>query len=192
MATEQATKTAYYFRARRNDAPFDLQAMVVRARKKKKTVGDSEVELGGGDIIRIQHYKATAGQVLLHLARYVPGVVASTLLPKASAEEDNEGSQPAPKGKEFKEGDCFLLVKDFHVLYCGHGISLPKASLYFSKLFNEAKLYDDSSGFDLTPASNLNKLNLIREHGVRSVQLATNAFDMSLPKAKRKKWASKH
>ncbi len=191
MATEQTTKAAYYFRARRNEAPFDLQAMLVRARRSKKTVGASEVELGGGDVVRIQHYKANSGQILLHLARYVPGVVASTLSPKAAAEEDDEGSQPAPKGKEFKDGDCFLLVKDFHVLYCGHGISLPKASLYLSKLFNQANLHNDSSGFDLTPASNLNKLNLIREHGVRSVQLATNAFDMSLPEEKRKKWASK-
>lgn len=191
MANEQTTKTAYYFRARRNDAPFDLQAMIVRARKRKKTVGDSEVELGGGDVVRIQHYKITGRQVLLHLARYVPGVVASTLLPKATAEEDDEGSQPAPTGKEFKDGDCFLLVKDFHVLYCGHGISHPKASLYLSKLFGKAKLHDDSSGFDLTPASNLNKLNLIKEHGVRSVELTTNAFDMSLPDAKRKNWVSK-
>lgn len=77
------------------------------------------------------------------------------------------------------------------LFYCGHGISIQKASLYLSKLFSEAKLHDDSSGFDLTPASNLNKLNLIKEHGVRSVELATNAFDMSLPAANRKNWVDK-
>jgi hypothetical protein len=34
-------------------------------------------------------------------------------------------------------------------------------------------------------------LNLIKEHGVRSVELSTNAFDMSLPNANRKNWVSK-
>lgn len=191
MASEQATKTVYYFRARRDDKPFDLQKIIGKARKKKKYVGDSEVELGGGDVVRIQHYKAASGHVLLHLARYVPGVVASTLLPKATSEEDDEGSQAAPRGKEFKDGDCFLLVKGFHILYCGHGISHQKAALYLSQLFRAAKLHDESSGFDLTPASNLDKLKLLQDHGVRAVQLTTNAFDMSLPKTKRNKWISK-
>lgn len=191
MASDQATKTIYYFRARRDNKPFDLQAIIAKARKKKKTVGDSEVELGGGDVVRIQHYKAASGSLFLHLARYVPGVVASTLLPKAAGEEDDEGSQPAPKGKEFKEGDCFLLVKGFNVLYCGHGISYQKAALYLSQLFRAAKLHDESSGFDLAPASNLNKLKLLQEHGVRSVELATNAFSMSLPKSQRDKWIAK-
>lgn len=191
MPTEQARKTVYYFRARRDGKPFDLQAIIAKARRKKKTVGDSEVELGAGDVVRIQHYKASSGHILLHLARYVPGVVASTLLPNATAEEDDEGSQSAPKGKEFKEGDCFLLVKNFHIIYCGHGISHQKAALYLSQLFRAANLHDESSGFDLTPASNLDKLKLLQEHGVRSVELATNAFDMSLPKAKRNKWIAK-
>lgn len=189
--SDQVSKAIYYLRARREDAPFDLQAIIVKARKKKKTVADSEVELGGGDVVRIQHYKATQGQLLLHLARYVPGVAAATLQPKAAAEEDDEGTQPAPKGKEFKEGDCFLLVKGAHVLYCGHGISLPKAALYLLQYFREAGLYDDASGFDLAPATKLDKLKLVQEHGVRAVQLQTNAFFMSLPKKKRTTWAAK-
>ena len=188
---EQLSKSIYYLRARRGGAPFDLQAIIAKARNKKKTVGASEIELGGGDVVRIQHYKPSAGQVLLHLARYVPGVAAATLQPKAAAAEDDEGSQSAPKGKEFKEGDCFLLVKGAHVLYCGHGISMAKASLYLLQLFREAGYYDDASGFDLTPATNLDKLKLVQEHGVRAVQLQTNAFDMSLPKAKRTTFAAK-
>lgn len=189
--SEQLSKSIYYLRARRDAKPFNLQAIVAKARNKKKTVGDSEIELGGGDVVRIQHYKASSGQVLLHLARYVPGVAAATLQPKAAVAEDDEGSQSAPKGKEFKEGDCFLLVKGANVLYCSHGISLPKASLYLLQLFRESGYYDDASGFDLTPATNLDKLRLVQEHGVRAVQLQTNAFDMSLPKAKRTTWAGK-
>lgn len=191
MASDRTTKTLYYLRARRDGVPFDLQAIVTKARARKRNCGATEVELGGGDVVRIQHYSAAGGRIRLHLSRYVPGVSASTLQPKSTSAEDDEGTQAPPRGKEFKEGDCFLLIKDHHVLYCGHGISKQKAALYLSQLFRVANLYEESSGFDLAPASNLDKLKLIQEHGVRSIQLQVGAFDLSLPKARRKNWMSK-
>lgn len=191
MASDKTTKTMYYLRARRDGNPFDLQALMTRARRRKSNCGATEIELGGGDVVRIQHYSAAGGRLRLHLSRYVPGVSASTLQPKATSAEDDEGTQAPPRGKEFKEGDCFLLIKDHHVLYCGHGISKEKAALYLSQLFRAANLHDESSGFDLVPASNLDKLKLIQEHGVKSIQLAVSAFDLSLPEARRKNWISK-
>lgn len=191
MADNQLTKTVYYLRARRDDKLFNLQNVIARARKIKSTVGESEIVLGAGDVLRIQHYKDNGGYVYLHLARYTPGIVASTLLPKAKSAEDNEGTQSAPAGKEFKDGDCFIVVKKHNVLYCGHGISLPKATLYLSQLFHESSLDKISSGFSLLPASNINKLNLMQEHGVRSVELSVGAFKMSLPKKQRDNWVAK-
>lgn len=191
MASDKTTKTLYYLRARRDGNPFDLQALMTRARRRKSNCGSTEIELGGGDVVRIQHYSAAGSRLRLHLSRYVPGVSASTLQPKATSAEDDEGTQAPPRGKEFKEGDCFLLIKDHHVLYCGHGISKEKAALYLSQLFRAANLHDESSGFDLVPASNLDKLKLIQEHGVKSIQLAVSAFDLSLPQARRKNWISK-
>lgn len=191
MASDKTTKTLYYLRARRDGNPFDLQALMTRARRRKNNCGATEIELGGGDVVRVQHYSAAGGRLRLHLSRYVPGVSASTLQPKATSAEDDEGTQAPPRGKEFKEGDCFLLIKDHHVLYCGHGISKEKAALYLSQLFRAANLHDESSGFDLVPASNLDKLKLIQEHGVKSIQLAVSAFDLSLPETRRKNWISK-
>lgn len=191
MPSDKTTKTLYYLRARRDGNPFDLQAIVARARRRKSNCGATEVELGGGDVVRIQHYSVASGRIRLHLSRYVPGVQASTLLPKATSAEDDEGAQAPPRGKEFKEGDCFLLIKDHHVLYCGHGISKQKATLYLMQLFRAANLHDDASGFDLVPASNLDKLKLIQDHGVKSIQLAVSAFDLSLPEARRNNWISK-
>lgn len=190
MPGDRITKTVYYLRARRDGQPFDLQSVIKKARKKKSTCAATEVELGGGDVVRIQHYIARNGRTHLHLTRYVPGVQASTLQPKATTAEDDEGAQPPPSGKEFKEGDCFLLVMDHHVLYCGHGISKSKASLYLSQLFREAGLHDESSSFELVPASNLDKLQLIQDHGVKSIQLAVGAFDLSVPKAHRSGWVA--
>ncbi|MCC3256148.1 hypothetical protein [Xanthomonas campestris] len=63
--------------------------------------------------------------------------------------------------------------------------------MYLSQLFREAKLHDESNGFELVPASNLDKLQLIQDHGVRSIQLAVSAFEMSLPKTRRTGWIAK-
>jgi len=191
MPGDVTTKTLYYLRARRDGAPFDLQSIISRARRKRNNCAATEITLGGADVVRIQHYSGAGGRVRLHLSRYVPGVQASTLQPKATTAEDDEGAEPPPKGKEFKDGDCFLLIKDHHVLYCGHGISKSKACLYLSQLFREAELHDESSGFELVPASNLDKLQLIQDHGVKSIQLAVGAFDLSLPKARRTSWVAK-
>lgn len=191
MASDKKMKTLYYLRARRDGNPFDLQALIARVRRRKNNCGATEIELGGGDVVRIQHYSPAGGRLRLHLSRYVPGVLASTLQPKVSSAEDDEGTQAPPRGREFKEGDCFLLIKNHHVLYCGHGISKEKAALYLLQLFRTANLHDESSGFDLVPASNLDKLKLIQEHGVKSIRLAVSAFDLSLPETSRKNWISK-
>lgn len=191
MASNITTKTLYYLRARRDGEPFDLQSIVARARRKKSSCGATEITLGAGDVVRIQHYSGAGGRVRLHLSRYIPGVQASTLQPKATTAEDDEGAQAPPTGKEFKDGDCFLLIKDHHVFYCGHGISKSKASLYLTQLFREADLHDESSDFELVPASDLDKLQLIQDHGVRSIQLAVSAYKLSVPKAHRSGWVRK-
>lgn len=191
MLRDSIPKTVYYLRARRGANLFDLQAVVEKARKKKKTCDTTEVTLGDGDVVRIQHYSKSGGRARLHLSRYIPGVQASTLQPKATTVQDDEGTQPPPKGKEFKDGDCFLIIKEHHVIFCGHGITKSKATLYLSQLFRAAELHDEASGYDLVPISNLDKLKLIQDHGVKSIELGAGAFDLSLPKQQRTNWITK-
>mgnify|MGYP000692859792 CR=1 FL=1 len=51
----------------------DIEELLKTIRRDRPTVGDTEVELGSGDILRIQHYR--------------------------------------DEGKEYKDGECFLLLK---------------------------------------------------------------------------------
>lgn len=191
MTKKTTTKILHYLRAQQSGQPFDLQSMVKKARKKEKTVEASEVKLGGEEIVRIQHYSDKGNCVRVHLTRYLPGVPAETLQPKAPAEEDDEETQAPPKGREFKDGDAFLYIKNYHLLYCGHGISQSKVESYLSQLFFKAGLKDESSLFELVPTGNVDKLKLLQDHGVRSIQLSVSAFDASLPRKQRKNWFDK-
>ena len=186
------SKTIHYLRATRDGNLFNLQQMIIWSRKKKSSCKDSEVTLGSGEIVRIQHYRSKGGFTMLHLAAYIPGVKASTLSPKVPTSEDDEGTQSPPRGKEFKKSDCFLFLNEHHVLFCSHGIVKSKACLYLLQLFRECDFYDETNGFDLIPASNFDTLQLIQEHGVKSIHLVASTFNECFPnKNKRKNWAQK-
>lgn len=189
-AIKTTRKIAYYLRAKKDNKPTNLQALIISARKVKLTAGDSEVKLVD-DVVRVQHYKEGTAGVFVHLARYVPGERASTLRPKAESSEDDGGVQTPPEGMEFLDGESFLLVSTHHVLFCGHGIGLSKTTAYLCRLFKEAGLDEKIIAFDLSPATNVDKLKLIQEHGVRAIQLSTSAFQVSLPKEQRKTWIAK-
>lgn len=188
MRSATTSKTVYYLRARQNGKPFDLEAKLKAARRKRRTVAKTEIELGMGDVLRIQHYQEKSGGLRMHIARYEPGVRASILQPKANAPQDDEGYQAPPSGKEFKDGDAFVIIKDSHVLFCQHRLSKEKTSLYLSMLLRDTKILRKNENFDLTPASNLDKLKLIQTHGVKQIHLSANAFMLSLPKKKHYGW----
>lgn len=188
MPSTAKTKTLYYFRAIRNKQAFDIQKFMSMARSKKATCAESEVDLGSGDIVRIQRYDDSKGMIKIHLTRYIPGVLAATLQPKVLAAEDDETAHAPPSGREFKDGDCFLLLKDHHVIFCADRIGHRKAKHYLELLFKEADLYEQTYGFDLAPASNLDTVKLIHEHGVKAIDLKVSAYALSLPQGEHKRW----
>ncbi|MEW5770811.1 MAG: hypothetical protein AB1831_10680 [Pseudomonadota bacterium] len=191
MPSTTKTKTLYYFRAIRNKQPFDIQKFMRMVRSNKATCAASEVDLGGGDIVRIQRYVDSEEMIKIHLARYFPGVMAATLQPKVPTAEDDETPHAAPSGREFKDGDCFLLLKEHHVIFCADGINHRKAKHYLELLFKEDNLYEQTVGFDLAPASNLDTVKLIHEHGVKAIDLEVSAYALSLPQDKRKTWPAR-
>lgn len=191
MSQKNTRKTAHYLRSIFGDQAVDLESLVSAARAIFGTVAASEIALGGGDIVRIQHYRSNSTGVFLHLARYIPGERASTLLPKAGLPEDDEGAQSAPSGMEFKDGDSYLLINRHNVVFCSHGISVEKSRLYLSMLFDKAGIDKLKRSFELRPATNIDKIRLLHRHGVKSIELGTTAYNISLPQEKPDGWVNK-
>lgn len=178
MVTKNVRKTAYYLRATKDSKPFDLESVIRACRQVNSSVAASEALVGAEDIVRIQHYKETANSTYLHLASYIPGEKAPTLRPRAMATDDNESAQTAPAGQEFKGKDCFFFISGHDVLYCGHGITIQKAKAYFFILAGKSNI--TGLNFELEASSNVDKLRLLKMHGVQSIEMSTNAYQASL------------
>ncbi|WP_157132867.1 hypothetical protein [Marinobacter algicola] len=189
MARNTTGKTLHYLRAVYDGNPFDLGTLMIASCIELNTPGSREIEFGGGDIVRIERSRnIKGGAILVQLTRFVPGEKAPTLQPHADSANDAEESQAPPPGKEFKDGDSFFLVSQHDVIFCSHGISKAKSNLYLQKFFVQAGFEEKVAYFDLNPAAKLDKLKLIKKHGVRSMELGASAFDLSMPKHEQKNW----
>jgi hypothetical protein len=183
----QVIKKAYYLRSIGADGKLlDFEHAILTARKAKPTVAESEITLPGKEVIRIQHCQPPTTNepyLFLHLVRYFPGDEAPTLRPKVRASEDHEDAVPAPEGKEFKDGDSFLMLSKHHVLFTSNGISLNKSMHYLKRLLEVVGATPLQQQFDLTPVGNMDKMKIIHQHGVRAIELSCNAFEIGLPGA---------
>lgn len=176
-------KSAYYLRAIRDAADFDLQKVMVKARNKLTTIGESEMTMGD-EVLRLQRFKVDENQILVHVIRYVPKERAATVRPKSVKVEEVEGTHPPPQGREYKAGDAFLLVRGHRVVFCGHHLTLPAVVRYLARWFKAADLEKVSTGFDVVPVANIDRLKLIREDGVRSIDISAYADAVAVPEHK--------
>lgn len=184
----RVSKRIYYFRSVGVDGqPVDFSQEVAALTDGFPTISQSEMTFVD-DVVRVQRFKDSPNGRLYHLAKYSPGTKNSTLTPKAKTKTDRETGHSAPPGKEFKSGECFLLINGYHILFCSHGINQAKAGYYFQKLISSAG--QDVEEFKLKPTSNLDKLKILNEQGVRSVRLDVSAYKLSLPNRKRN-WLTK-
>ena len=181
MSDNSKSKTLHYLRSVHDGQPRNIEASVRVMLRRRRVCKDTELDPGDLSIIRVQHRQSSTSTkpVLLHLVRYVPGEKAATLDPEPEGAEDEGGAQRAPRGKEFRAGECFILVKDAHVLFCASGITQAGARMYLRQLFAQCGVEADMCQFDLLPAADLDRLAIIRKRGVSAIQLGSVAYEAS-------------
>ncbi|ASJ72286.1 hypothetical protein [Granulosicoccus antarcticus] len=181
MSDNSKSKTLHYLRSVHDGQPRNIEASIRLMLRRRRVCKDTELDPGDQSIMRIQHRRVSTSNnpVLLHLVKYVPGEKAATLDPEPEGAEDEEGAQRPPRGKEFKAGECFMLVNDADVIFCASGITQAAARVYFRQFFAECGVEKEMCLFDLLPAADLDRLAIIRKHGVGSIQLGSVAYEAS-------------
>ena len=143
------------------------------------SIGQTEIQIFE-DVVRIQRFRDSPVGRLYHLARYSPGTHNSTLTPRAAGKLDDEGVLGAPAGKEIKTGECYALVSEHNVLFCGHGLTYQKCAGYFFMLMKAQNYQLDPIKFHAS--SNIDKVAILNAQGAKSIRLNVNAYKLSLPK----------
>ncbi|MEC4024923.1 hypothetical protein VSO52_19365 [Pseudomonas fulva] len=174
----KVNKRIYYFRILGAEGkPLDFSADLERI-SDLLTIGQTEITMID-EVVRIQWRKDSPEGRLYHLAKYTPGSQNSTLTPKAAVHEDEEVGVSPPEGKEFKSGECYMLINGFHVLFCSHGMNHSKAVQYLFRLLNDNGAAVEN--FNFAAIGNIDKLKLLSEQGVKSIRLNVSAYKLSLP-----------
>lgn len=189
MPVKQAQKRIYYFRSiSSSNQPVDIQKPLTVALKSHPTIADTEINFVD-EVVRIQRYGTKNKRLFLHFVEYAPGEKNSTLTPKIKKTNDTEVGHAPPAGKEYKKGECFLVIVGCNILFCSNGLTHQKADLYIHKLFQASGIKFEA--FRFKAASNLDKVKLLQAQGVKSVKLNVSAYKLSLTPKTANTWIKK-
>ena len=159
-------------------AVVDLKSYLVDVRARCPRVVDTEIKPDGKEAIRIQRFEERGGRVFVQLVRYVTGDRMPTVLSMPVDSEDVGGYERAPKGKEYRDGDCYLLVSGTNVVFCPNGICLDSVERYLTCIIGDVVGY--IGHIKLIPVAKVDKVALIVNHGVRSISLRASAHSLSV------------
>jgi|SRR5690554_4988698 len=191
MSQKRTTKTLHYFRAVRDGNPYPLQKKLLATHDPASSLASREIILMGSDVIRLQRLKNSEGSTFIHLSRHMPGESALTLEANTHKAEDEEKELHAPEGRAYVNGHCYMLINGHNLVFCSHGISLSRAQHYLYRFMEQRGLPKQEATFDISAAARIEKLQLIRRHGVRHINLDAHAYKLAMPDSQPNTFARK-
>ncbi len=159
----------------------DLQYYVRRIHQRLTTTRARTFQYTGGTVLTGMCFESRHGSALGHLAQFVPHDHASTIpVPSVELADSDAAELPPPRGREFLTGDLFFLVHGNNVLLCPSGARESALKAYLDRAGEATGERGLMSRCGIEPVANVAKLALIREEGVKSIQLDATLFSASL------------
>lgn len=186
MADERRKKTIQYFRAQFLDSRARTLAFYLKsAHDAAPNVEDRTFSIGGEQVKCCHVSQQRSGAHYLHITVSTPGELASTVPQGSGMPQVDLDTTPAPRGSEFMDGDIMMRVQDNHVLFCSTGLHQSRATQYLREVFRSTGQPETALGVSFVRVADMDRLNLVREQGVKSVGLAAGAYPASLSHAER-------
>jgi hypothetical protein len=175
------SKKLYYRRARwDNQGKSTLETLLKDAHANLPTVGHRTFKTSSGSELKGANFDTTDKGVFLHIVSCTPDQPTSTVNKDKSASSATIMAEPAPTGKDFMDGDIFLLIKDNHVILCPSGVRESVANTYFWHILDKSKQKSVAGSLELDKVSNTSKLQMINMEGVKELQMTTSLYQASL------------
>ena len=173
-------KKFYYRRAKwQGQEKVTLETILIDAHTTLDTVGKRTFSVSSGSEIRGASYKNDNG-LYLQVASYVPGDSTSIIDKSKRSKQSNVTAQAAPDGKDYLDGEVFVYIKGNHVILCPSGIRESVLETYVWHVLRAFERKDIASSFELDKVAKTNKLRMIKDEGVKEIDLKTSLYEASL------------
>jgi hypothetical protein len=164
----------------------NLEKLLVSAHQiltttKKRTFPYNEVEIQG---MKIKHDRDVG--FFCHVASYVPGQSTSLVPSPADVKETDPLPQAPPNRHNFMEGDIFFLVNGDHIVLCPSGVRESIAVAYISNILQNSFNEGTVPIYSIEPIADVNKVNLLRQEGVKKIAMNASLYDASVDYIERK------
>ncbi|MGX9463506.1 hypothetical protein ACWXWU_20105 [Shewanella sp. A14] len=173
-------KKFYYRRAKWDDqGKQSLESLLIDAHQVLDTVGKRTFEVSSGAEIRGASFKDDGG-LYLQIASYVPGESTSIIDKSKRAKQSNVTAQTAPDGKDYLDGEVFVYIKGNHVILCPSGVRETVVETYVWHVLRAIEKKEIAKTFELDKVAKTNKLRMIKDEGVKEIDLNTSLYEASL------------
>ena len=174
-------KKFYYRRAKWDEqGKQSLERILIDAHESLDTVGKRTFNAASsGAEIRGASFKNDKG-LYLQIASYVPGEATSIIDKSKRAKQSNVTAQIAPDGKDYLDGEVFVYVKGNHVILCPSGVRENVVETYIWHILRAVEKKDIAKTFELDRVAKTNKLRMIKEEGVKEIDLNASLYEASL------------
>lgn len=188
---ETKKKTLYYRRVVwKDNQSRSLEALMKQAHAQLSTTAERTFVYNEVQIQGVYEESRQTG-FCCHVASCVPRQ-ATALVPHPSTETSLDISvQNPPASADFMVGDIFFVIKSNHVILCPSGIRESSAVVYIQEMLSKAGNDELAHLFSLTPVANINKVNLLRNEGVRKISLNSTLYEATLDYSQRQTFKKK-
>jgi hypothetical protein len=180
MAKNQKSKKLYYRRATwEKQGRKTLEKLLIEAHETLANDKQRTFQITGGEIRGARIHQSDKG-LLMQIAAYVPGEPTSTIDKNKGAKASTITAEPAPQGKDYLDGDIFVLVNGNHVILCPSGVRESLATNYFIHVLTKVGETEVATTIDLDKVAKTSKLKMIQDEGVKEILLQSSLYEASM------------
>lgn|GEM_PF-1250503 len=182
MAKDTKKRPFYYRRAKWDGQKEDktLQAILEECHDNMPTVGERTFQSGEGELRGADAERKAGVGFFLHIASYVPDERATTIDKARTSRRSNLYTETAADGREFLNGDIFILIKDNHLILCPSGVRESIAFSYINLVLKKCGFALMLASFQLEKIAKASKMALIAKEGVKAIELNASLYEASV------------
>lgn len=112
----------------------------------------------------------------IHCGRFTDNQAMGTI-PQAPSKAAAVGVCPPPAGENFLDFDLMAYIKGNDVICMSCGVNASRLTVYLRELLQKASVASQAGEFILNKVSDYDKVSLIKEHGVKKIDLGLSVSD---------------